>query len=311
MLKTPNNKKVSADTFRCCTISPERKHLNPSPKIRLISVDLDGTLLRSDGTPAPAGVRQLQTAARSGVRVVLNTTRNLDGVRSMCEAWGFSDPLICTNGAQILASPGGPEWASYTIPMAVARSIARLADRNDWEVSTSVGGQTFFRQRPGQPLGPVEYPLGSGNEGTQRRTRLVIVPTNEEALVAEPKRMILHEPEVIDAVKELSAQYSQECRTETYYEPDGRLHSLCIFPLRADKGTALRLVAGKLDIPLGQVLAIGDNPNDMPMFAAAGTSVAMGNAPPEVKNAATVVGPVNDDEGVAWAVQRFVLGVRN
>ncbi|MXZ22577.1 MAG: HAD family phosphatase [Caldilineaceae bacterium SB0665_bin_25] len=285
--------------------------MNRSPKIRLISVDLDGTLLRSDGMPAPEGIRLLQTGAQAGVRIVINTTRNAEGVRSMCEAWGFSDPVVCTNGAQILASPGGPEWASYTIPMAVARSIARLADRNDWEVSTSVGGQSYFRQRPGQPLGPVEYPPGSGNEGRQRRTRLVIVPTNEDALVAEPKRMILHEPEAIAAVQELAAQYRQECRTETYYEPDGRLHSLCIFPLSADKGTALRLVAGKLDIPLRQILAIGDNPNDMPMFAAAGTSVAMGNAPPQVKDAATVVGPNNDDEGVAWAVRRFVLRERN
>jgi len=284
--------------------------LNRGPKIRLPSVDLDGTRLRSDVTPAPAGVRQLRTAARSRVRVVFNTTRNVDGVRSMCEAWGFGDPMICTNGAQILASPGGPEWASYTIPMAVARSIARLADRNDWEVSTSVGDQTYFRQRPGQPLGPVEYPLGSGSKSSLSRTRLLIVPTNEDALVAEPKRMILHEPEAIAAVQDLTALHCHECRTETYYEPDGRLHSLCIFPLRADKGTALRLVAGKLDIPLRQVLAIGDNPNDMPMFAAAGTSVAMGNAPPEVKKAASVVGPVNDDEGVAWAVQRFVLGER-
>ena len=89
------------------------------------------------------------------------------------------------------------------------------------------------------------------------------------------------------------------------------IRCVCIFPVRADKGTALRLVAGKLDIPLGQVLAIGDNPNDMPMFAAAGTSVAMGNAPPEVKDSATVVGPTNDDEGVAWAVRRFVLGGGN
>ena len=59
---------------------------------------------------------------------------------------------------------------------------------------------------------------------------MVIVPTNEEALVAEPKRMLLHELEAIAAVKEVAAQYSQECRTETYYRADGRLHSLCILP---------------------------------------------------------------------------------
>ena len=119
--------------------------------------------------------------------------------------------------------------------------------------------------------------------------------------------MLLHEPAAIAAVQDLAAQFPDACRTETYYEPDGRLHSLRILPIDADKGTALKFVAGKLEISLGQALAIGDNPNDMPMFAAAGASVAMGNAPPDVRAAATVVGPSNDEEGVAWAVRRYVL----
>ena len=144
-------------------------------------------------------------------------------------------------------------------------------------------------------------------DGVRGTSQLVIVPTNEEALVAEPKRMLFHEPEAIDAAKKLAGLFSQACRTETYYRADGRLHSLCILPRDADKGTALKFVAGKLEIPLDQVLAIGDNPNDIPMFDAAGVSVAMGNAPPEVKAAATVVGPSNDDEGVAWAIRNFVL----
>jgi len=275
---------------------------------RLISVDLDGTLFRSDGMPAPEGVRMLQAAAQEGVRVVINTTRNAVGVRQLCTQLGLSDPMICTNGAQVFASPEGPIWASHAIPMGVARAIAQLADCNGWEVSTSVGSCSYLRQRPGQPLGPVGNRSDAGMEGS---SQLVIVSENEEALVAEPKRMILHEPDAIAAARELAARYRKECRAETYYEADGSLHSLCIFPFRADKGSALRLVAGKLDIPLGQVLAIGDNPNDIPMFAAAGTSVAMGNAPPEVKDSATVVGPTNDDEGVAWAVRRFVLKGRS
>lgn len=276
----------------------------------IISVDLDGTLFRSDGMPAPDGIRLLLAAAQDGVRVVINTTRNAAGVRQLCTQLGLSDPMICTNGAQIFASPAGPIWASYTIPMEVARAIAQLADRKGWEISTSVEGCSYLRQRPGQPLGPVGNRSIAGLEGGQGSAQLVIVPTNEDALVAEPKRMILHEPDAIDAVKELAEKYLKECRTETYYEPDGRLHSLCIFPRSADKGTALKFVAEKLDISLEQALAIGDNPNDMPMFSAAGTSVAMGNAPSEVRDAATVVGPTNDEEGVAWAVRRFVLGVR-
>ena len=281
--------------------------MNRSFSVRLISVDLDGTLFRSDRTPASESVRLLQSARRAGVLVVINTTRNIGSVRKLCRAWNFNDPVICTNGAQIFASPGGPVWASYTIPMVVARSVARLADDNGWEVSTSVGNRTYLRQRPGQPLGLVERPTSVGSAGRQDLPQSEIVPTNEEALVAEPVRMLLHEPEAIVAARGLAAQFPQGCRTETYFTPDGGLHSLCILPPSADKGTALIFVAKELGIPLAQTLAIGDNSNDMPMFAAAGVGVAMGNAPPAVKAAATVVGPSNDDEGVAWAVRQFVL----
>lgn len=282
--------------------------MNRGSSIRLISVDLDGTLLRGDKTPAPEGLRQLQAARRAGVRIVINTTRNVGGVRSLCAEWGFSDPMICTNGAQIYGSPEGPAWISYTIPMVVAAAVARLADRNGWEVSTSVGYRSYFRQRPGQAIGPVKHSSSIGMEEVQGLPQLTIVPTNEAALIAEPVRMLLHQPEAIAVVQELAAQFPQDCRVERYYKPDGRLHSLCILPCKADKGRALRYVAKKLEIPLDEVLAIGDNPNDMPMFAAAGVSVAMGNAPPEVRAVATVVGPSSDGEGVAWAVRKFVSG---
>ena len=281
--------------------------MNLSSSVRLISVDLDGTLFRSDRTPASEGVQLLQSARRAGVLVVINTTRNIGSVRKLCRAWDFNDPVICTNGAQIFASPKGPVWASHTIPMVVARSVARLADDNGWEVSTSVGNRSYLRQRTGQPLGPVRSPSSAGIEDSQDLPQMEIVRTNEEALAAEPVRMLLHEREAIAAARDLTEQFPRHCRTETYYKPDGRVHSLCVLPREADKGTALEFVGRKLEIPLAQTLAIGDNPNDMPMFAAAGVGVAMGNAPPAVKAAATVVGPSNDDEGVAWAVRRFVL----
>ena len=281
--------------------------MNRSFSVRLISVDLDGTLFRSDRTPASESVRLLQSARRAGVLVVINTTRNIGSVRKLCRAWNFNDPVICTNGAQIFASPGGPVWASYTIPMVVARSVARLGDDNGWEVSTSVGNRSYLRQRPGQPLGPVGHPSRVSIADSQDLPHLEIVRTNVEALVAEPVRMLLHDREAIAAARDLTEQFPQDCRTETYYKPDGRVHSLCVLPREADKGTALEFVGRKLEIPLAQTLAIGDNSNDMPMFAAAGVGVAMGNAPPAVKAAATVVGPSNDDEGVAWAVRQFVL----
>ena len=58
-------------------------------------------------------------------------------------------------------------WASYTIPMVVARSVARRADDNGWEVSTSVGNRNYLRQRTGQPLGPVGRPSSVGIEAVK------------------------------------------------------------------------------------------------------------------------------------------------
>jgi len=265
-------------------------------RISLVAVDLDGTLLTSEGSPAPRGAALLGRAARGGVHVVLATTRNADMVQALCRQLEIAGPLISTNGAQVWASPDGPLWACHTIPRQVALAIARLADRRGWELSTTIGAMTYWRQRPGQPLGLI----------AQNRT---VVATNTDAIVGEPLRILASQPEAIAGLRSLcQVAFAGQCRTEIYYRPDGTAHSLGVFAPQADKGTALGLVLERLAVPWEHVLAIGDNPNDLPLFARAGVSVAMANAPDEVRRCASIVAPSNDDEGVAWALERFELG---
>ena len=73
------------------------------------------------------------------------------------------------------------------------------------------------------------------------------------------------------------------------------------------KGAALRCLAQRLEIPLDEVMAIGDNENDLPMLQVAGLPVAMGNAVESVKQQCAFVTATNDEDGVARAVRRFVL----
>jgi hydroxymethylpyrimidine pyrophosphatase-like HAD family hydrolase len=101
---------------------------------------------------------------------------------------------------------------------------------------------------------------------------------------------------------------ARQCRTETYRTPDGTPHALGIYAPGADKGSALQLVLDRLGVTPKRAMAIGDNPNDVPMFARVARSVAMGNAPRAVRDRATVVAPDNDAEGVAWALEQFALG---
>lgn len=88
---------------------------------------------------------------------------------------------------------------------------------------------------------------------------------------------------------------------------DGTRHSLGIFAPQADKGTALALVLDRLAVKKEQALAVGDNPCDVAMFPYARVRVAMANAIDEVKQRASAVAPSNDNEGVAWALETFVL----
>ncbi len=264
--------------------------------IRLVAFDLDGTLLTSAGTPAPQGAAALSRAAQAGLHVVPATTRASAFTRDLCRQLKLAAPMICLAGAEVWASPQGPLWASHTIPRQVALAIAREADRQGWELSTTVGELTYWRQRPGQPLGPL-------------RPGIATVASNRDAIVGDPLRILASQPEAIAGLATLcESAFPKQCRVETYLNPDGTAHSLGILAPQARKGTALSLVCRRLSVTREQVLAIGDDLVDLALFARAGISVAMGNAPEEVKRQATAVGPSNDQEGVAWAVERYALG---
>jgi hypothetical protein len=192
----------------------------------------------------------------------------------------------------VWGSPDGPVWAYHAIPREVALAIARLADRCNWELGTTVGSTTYWRQRSGQALGPID-------------ARTTVVASNSDAMVGDPVRILTWHPEAITGVQSLcQSEFVHACYTEIYYGPDGGMRSLGVFALEADKGTALALVLDRVGVKPEQAVAIGDNFNDLPMFARVGISVAMSNAPDEVKERATMVAPSNDEEGVAWALKR-------
>jgi hydroxymethylpyrimidine pyrophosphatase-like HAD family hydrolase len=140
----------------------------------------------------------------------------------------------------------------------------------------------------------------------------MVLDSNAEVFLGDeaedPVRILAFQADAIAGLAGLCAvQLHADCRVDIFYSPDGSPESLGIFPAGADKGSALRLVLDRLGIPACESLAIGDNFVDLPMFSVAGISVAMGNAAPEVKRRASAVAPSNDQEGVAWAINKFVF----
>jgi len=118
-----------------------------------------------------------------------------------------------------------------------------------------------------------------------------------------PKVMMIDEPELLDAaIARLPADIHQHyniMKSAPFY--------LEILHKQADKGAGLKKLADKLGIKAENVMAIGDQGNDMAMVAYAGVGVAMGNAIPELKAIAQYVTSTNEEDGVAQAIEKFAL----
>lgn len=263
--------------------------------IKLVAIDLDGTLLNSMGKVSIQDANKLREASNAGIRIVISTTRNHYYTSPLCQELGLSEPLICANGAQIYASPTGSLWMNHTIPIDVARKMAQIADKNKWEICTTVGSTTYWRQRKGQKLGFL-------------RDNIEVVKKNEDAIINEPLRILTWQPNAIKCLIEFcSNELSGIVRTEAYYAQNGEIESLGIFHAMANKGDALLHVLEKLSISQKNAMAIGDNTNDLEMFSIAEVSVAMGNGTKEVKKQADAIAPSNNNNGVAWALDKYIL----
>jgi Cof subfamily protein (haloacid dehalogenase superfamily) len=263
--------------------------------IKMIAVDLDGTLLKTGSVLAAEGAVALREAANKGIHIIIATARRLHSVCAFCEQIGISQPVVCSDGSIIMSAPYGDIWQKSVIPMEIAEEIVRLADTSNWELSVVVDDTTYFKQRPRQPL---------GNLGNNR----IIVKTCREMLTGEPFRILAHEIEVIECLqawfKNSQIRYPS-IRCDQFHNMDGSVRSCGIFP-NVDKGTGVKFVAERLNVTLDEVLVIGDDVNDLPMFKIAGISVAMGNAHDTVKQAAHWVAPSNNEEGVAATLRRFL-----
>lgn len=263
--------------------------------ITLVAIDLDGTLLTSKGNLSTRNKEAIKACREQGIYIILATMRNPEQVVAYSRQLGLLDPMICTNGAQVWASPDGPVWACHTIAQSVALAIAEFADQYGWELSTTVGEMTYWKQRQGQPLGLV-------------MPNVTVVERNTDAIINTPIRILVHDKPAIPAIQTLCKdQFHEECWIETFHTPDGELQSIAILAPNATKRHGLELVLNHLGISPDRVMAIGDNLNDLAMLDYVGFPVAVGNAVEAVKQIARVVTPDNDSDGVAWVLETYPL----
>jgi Cof subfamily protein (haloacid dehalogenase superfamily) len=258
---------------------------------KLVASDLDGTLLRSDGTIDERTKRAVARAEAAGATVVFCTARPPRWLRPLAQATGHRGVAICANGAVLwdLHTESMIE-ASPLEPVVARELVARLEDEvpgGAWAVERAAG---FGHEPAYVPRWPIP-------EGT--------MVDRVHALIAEPaiKLMLRHGELSADA---LLARARAVCGHLAEFSHSSASDALLeISAAGVSKASALARLCRRHGIAPSEVVAFGDMPNDLPLLGWAGHAVAVANAHPDVIAAADEVTTSNDEDGVARVLERL------
>jgi Cof subfamily protein (haloacid dehalogenase superfamily) len=279
------------------------------PAIRLVALDIDGTLLDSQGRVSPATIAALQQAIDAGVEVVLATGRRFDYARPVFEQLPQPLTLILSNGA-IVKTPQGDTLVRHLLPSGVARDVLRrtLPHRG----TTAL---VFDRPREGQLVfETIEWDHPRHRRFFEaNRPYLAERRPLEEALTEDPLQVMFTGGcaamrAVFDDLQRLQdADGLPPCAVSLteYQRHDFSL--VDVIKAGCSKGTALRAWAEARSCRRAEVMAVGDNLNDLEMLEFAGRPVVMGNAVPDLQQRGWALTASNDHDGVARAFETFVF----
>ena len=274
--------------------------------IRLVAIDLDGTLLDSRWQVPEANRQTIGRAIERGVHVVLVTGRRYDFTRSIIACLPPAVGLIVNNGALIKASDGST-LLRRLLPEAVARAVIEATPQFRENAAL-----VFDRPQANQ----VVFERISWEDALRRgyfernRPYLAEISPLEAALTEDPIQLMYTGPvdEMRRLVAALGALDFASDFSVAVAEYGARNFTLVdVIHRGCSKASALAEWAGRLGIRRDEILAIGDNLNDREMLEYAGQAVVMDNAVPELKTLGWPVTGSNDEAGVAAAIERYIL----
>jgi len=256
---------------------------------RLVATDLDGTIVRSDGTISARTIAALSSIERAGAQLVFVTGRPPRILGDIAAAFGAQGAVLCSNGALIYDMHAGRVIGEHLIPPPQLAEAARRLREAIPEIGLAVESAKGI-------TGDSRYETGAwdDNEAIPR------LPDAE--LFSRPAAKLLGRHPWLSADELLALAAPAVGDTVSVYHSNGtRLVEASAAGV--SKASALADLAAEHGISPAAVVAFGDMPNDLPMLAWAGTSYAVANAHPDVLAAADHVIASNDEDGVAQVIE--------
>ena len=265
---------------------------------RLLVVDIDGTLLGSEGGISTEDKEALAAAQQAGVEVCLSTGRAIQGCRWIVDELSLDGYHIFFDGALV----SGPHKELYVEPLesGVVKEVVKFVRKHD----------IYF-----EFYSVTDYFVERENWATEihrKYFKLEPMVVDFKGLVAGEKfikgGLITRDAEEVAKAKSFRNRFDRSLRFSVARSPAyPGVEFINVLAPEVSKGKALTALASHLKVSLSEVMAIGDGTNDISLLSVAGLAVAMGNAPDEVKAVAHRVTEEVGRNGVAAAIKKFLL----
>ena len=265
-----------------------------APSIRLFLADVDGTLVTNDKVLTDRAIAAVGKLREAGILFAITSGRPPRGMSMLIEPLKLSMPIAAFNGG-VYVHPDMSVIEQQVIPDEVTPTVIELLSAQGLDVWIYRGADWFIRDP--------KAPHVARETWTVKFDATVIdnfaSVSNGVAKITGVSDDYDAVQKGVDAVRERFGDHVSAARSQPYYAD--------VTNPNANKGAVAQYLSRTYQIPPEQIATIGDQPNDVLMFAHSGLSIAMGNASHEVQKAARRVTTTNEDEGFANAVERFIL----
>lgn len=262
-------------------------------QIRLVVCDIDGTMVRHDKSLSNANILAVKQLTATGTRVSLISARPMSGMLWIADELELDGPFGAFNGGTLF-DRNGVIGTPQRLDPDVALTILTMLDE------AGIDAWLFTHERwharnADNPHVPREK-LSSGLEPTLSADLRALCADVDKIVGVSDDHVLLKQLET--AMQRATHGKATVALSQPYF--------LDATALPANKGDGVTAVAAAMNVPLSDVAVIGDMPNDLPMFARAGLSIAMGQAPDAVRTAANWTTGSNEEDGVAQAIDRLI-----